>query len=51
MGRSEFMATEKSLVESSWDIHEHIKREKGKYEYVKIAEANLRKKLVRLGRI
>ena len=28
-----------------------MKRERQKFDYVKVAEANLRKKLVRLGRI
>ena len=51
LGRSSFLASEKSLEEPSWDIHGHIKRAKAKFEYVKVAEANLRKKLVRLGRI
>ena len=51
MGQSTFLASEKSLQEPSWDIHAHIKREKANFGYVKVAEANLRKKLVRLGRI
>ena len=51
LGRASVMAPEKSLQEPSWDIHEHMKREKAKFEYARVAEASLRKKLVRLGRI
>ena len=51
LGKESLLPSEQSLEEPSWDMHALMKQQKAKYEYVKIAEANLRKKLVRLGRI